>query len=108
MSSQTVRFKSAELAQALCRRVRNDRDENSEANALRLVEARKIVDAFFSVIHEQIAQGERIEIRGFGAFFMHTTGSAKKFNPIKNQFFEKPDTFRIRFKPSASTIQILQ
>jgi len=35
---------------------------------LRLVDAEKIVDTVFDAISEALARGDRVELRGFGAF----------------------------------------
>jgi len=53
----------------------------SENSDLRLEEVEKIVDAFFDSIVEQLANGGRVELRGFGAFSTRSRESRTGRNP---------------------------
>ncbi|MGE4409789.1 MAG: integration host factor subunit beta [Sphingomonadales bacterium] len=53
-------------------------EENSD---LTLPEVERIVDIFFSEITEQLAQGGRVELRGFGAFTTRSRDARTGRNP---------------------------
>ncbi len=53
-------------------------NENSD---LRLEEVETIVDTFFDSIVEQLAEGGRVELRGFGAFSTRARESRTGRNP---------------------------
>ena len=53
----------------------------SENSDLRLEEVERIVDAFFDSIVDQLADGGRVELRGFGAFSTRSRESRTGRNP---------------------------
>lgn len=53
----------------------------NENTDLRLEEVEKIVDTFFDAIVEQLAEGGRVELRGFGAFSTRSRESRTGRNP---------------------------
>ncbi|MBA3940456.1 MAG: integration host factor subunit beta [Sphingopyxis sp.] len=53
----------------------------SENNDLRLEEVERIVDTFFDSIVQQLADGGRVELRGFGAFSTRSRESRTGRNP---------------------------
>lgn len=53
----------------------------NENTDLRLEEVEKIVDTFFDSIVEQLAEGGRVELRGFGAFSTRARESRTGRNP---------------------------
>ncbi len=53
-------------------------EENSD---LTLPEVERIVDIFFSEIIEQLSQGGRVELRGFGAFTTRARDARTGRNP---------------------------
>lgn len=53
----------------------------SENNDLRLDEVEQIVDLFFDAIIKQLANGGRVELRGFGAFSTRARESRTGRNP---------------------------
>lgn len=48
---------------------------------LRLVDAEKIVDTVFDAISEALAKGDRVELRGFGAFSVKERDARVGRNP---------------------------
>jgi integration host factor subunit beta len=48
---------------------------------LHLKDAQKIVDAIFDEVTAALARGDRIELRGFGAFFLRTRSARPGRNP---------------------------
>lgn len=78
-------------------------EENSD---LTLPEVERIVDIFFSEITEQLAQGGRVELRGFGAFTTRSrdartgrnprTGEAVQIEAKKVPFFKPGKEIRER------------
>lgn len=53
----------------------------NENTDLRLEEVENIVDTFFDAIVEQLADGGRVELRGFGAFSTRARESRTGRNP---------------------------
>lgn len=53
----------------------------SENSDLRLEEVERIVDTFFDSIVAQLAEGGRVELRGFGAFSTRSRESRTGRNP---------------------------
>ncbi len=62
--------------------VKSELIENlAERADVTLAKAEEIVDLFFNTIIETLCQGERVEIRGFGAFTVREYKSYKGRNP---------------------------
>ena len=95
------RFKSSGIALAL-------QETADIGRPVDMNSARDLVDVIFRIITDEIAAGGRVEIRGFGAFFVKPLGAAKKFDPIKKTCTSRDASFRVRFKPSAKTITALE
>ena len=70
----------SELLQALAR-------ENS---GLRAEEIERVVDVFFDEIGQRLADGGRVELRGFGAFSTRERDPRKGRNPRTGEAVEVP------------------
>ena len=69
-------------------------------NDLTLKQAEEIVNLFFAGMAEALAEGDRVEIRGFGSFSMREYGSYSGRNPRTGEVLEvKPKRLPF-FKPS--------
>ena len=79
----------SELLQALAK-------ENLE---LRAEDVERAVDAFFDEIAEQLAQGGRVELRGFGAFSTRHRDARKGRNPRTGEGVDVPEKRVPYFKP---------
>lgn len=79
----------SELLQALA-------DENPE---LKPDEVEKIVDIFFDEIVQRLADGGRVELRGFGAFSTRERSPRKGRNPRTGEAVEVPAKRVPYFKP---------
>jgi integration host factor subunit beta len=53
----------------------------AERADITLAKAEEVVDLFFNSVTETLAQGDRVEIRGFGAFTVRDYKSYKGRNP---------------------------
>ena len=71
-------------------------NENSD---LRLEEVETIVDTFFDSIVEQLADGGRVELRGFGAFSTRARESRTGRNPRTGESIEIKAARTPSFKP---------
>lgn len=78
----------SELVQALAR-------ENPE---LRLEEVEQVVDIFFDEISGRLAEGGRVELRGFGAFSTRLRDARKGRNPRTGEAVEVPQKRAPYFK----------
>jgi len=79
----------SELLQVLSR-------ENPE---LRAEDVERAVDTFFDEIAERLAQGGRVELRGFGAFSTRHRDARKGRNPRTGDSVEVPEKRVPYFKP---------
>jgi integration host factor subunit beta len=79
----------SELLQALAR-------ENS---GLRAEEIERVVDVFFDEIGQRLADGGRVELRGFGAFSTRERDPRKGRNPRTGEAVEVPGKRVPYFKP---------
>ncbi len=71
-------------------------DENPE---LKTQEIEKIVDLFFNQIVQRLADGGRVELRGFGAFSTRARDPRKGRNPRTGQTVDVPGKRVPYFKP---------
>ncbi|MCB2050948.1 MAG: integration host factor subunit beta [Novosphingobium sp.] len=78
----------SELVQALSR-------ENPE---LRLEEVEQVVDIFFDEISARLAEGGRVELRGFGAFSTRQRDARKGRNPRTGETVDVPQKRAPYFK----------
>lgn len=62
--------------------------------------AHKAVEVFFEAIREAILRGDRIEVRGFGAWTVKATNSKPNArNPRTGEVVVVPARRKVRFKP---------
>ncbi|MBS0483372.1 MAG: integration host factor subunit beta [Proteobacteria bacterium] len=79
----------SELLQALGR----------ENPGLRAEEIEKVVNVFFDEIAQRLAQGGRVELRGFGSFSTRERDGRKGRNPRTGESVEVPGKKVPYFKP---------
>jgi integration host factor subunit beta len=70
--------------------------ENPE---LRAEDVERAVDTFFDEVAESLAQGGRVELRGFGAFSTRQRDARKGRNPRTGDTVEVPEKRVPYFKP---------
>ena len=58
-----------------------------------------IVKHILDLLTESIAQGQRIEIRGFGAFSLHQRRAALIKNPKSGETMQIAEKLKVHFKP---------
>ena len=58
-----------------------------------------IVKQIIDLLSETIARGERIEIRGFGAFSLHHRRAALIKNPKTGETMQIAEKLKVHFKP---------
>jgi integration host factor subunit beta len=66
---------------------------------LRSVEIEQVVDIFFDEISEQLAEGGRVELRGFGAFSTREREARTGRNPRTGEAVDVPAKRVPYFKP---------
>jgi integration host factor subunit beta len=79
----------SELLQALAQ-------ENPE---LRAEDVERAVDTFFDQVAERLAEGGRVELRGFGAFSTRHRDARKGRNPRTGESVDVPEKKVPYFKP---------
>jgi len=70
-----------------------------EKAGLRKKDAEAFVNAFAEVVTEALKEGERVEIRGFGTFFMKKRSPRVARNPQTGKQIEVPAKLVPAFKP---------
>ena len=70
-------------------------------------EIEKIVDLFFDAITAQLAQGGRVELRGFGVFSARACRARTGRNPKSRAPVEVPPKRKVHFKPGRSMLALL-
>jgi DNA-binding protein HU-beta len=78
-------------------------DELTQKSGLKKKEVIFIVDNFLEKIKESVAEGETVEIRGFGTFFLNDKKARKVFSPIANKKIDVPAKSLLGFKASKAT-----
>lgn len=78
--------------------------ENPE---LRADEVERVVEVFFDEIAQRLAEGGRVELRGFGAFSTRARDARKGRNPRTGETVEVPGKRVPYFKPGKEIRQRL-
>ena len=87
----------SELLQALAK-------ENPD---LRADEVEQVLDTFFDEIGKRLADGGRVELRGFGAFSTRERGARKGRNPRTGEAVDVPEKKVPYFKPGKEMRRIV-
>lgn len=66
---------------------------------LRADEIERVVDVFFDEVGKRLAEGGRVELRGFGAFSTRTRDARRGRNPRTGESVEVPGKRVPYFKP---------
>lgn len=74
---------------------------------LRAEEVERVVDIFFDEIAQRLAEGGRVELRGFGAFSTRERQARKGRNPRTGETVEVPGKRVPYFKPGKEMRQRL-
>ena len=69
-------------------------------SGLRRKDVQYIVDNFLDKIKESVAEGDKVEIRGFGVFFQTEKKARSIYSPIAQKVVEVPAKNSIGFKAS--------
>lgn len=67
---------------------------------MRLSDATAVVDTIIESMIDAVANGDRIEIRGFGTFQPRPRATKVGYNPVTGQPMYLPASTTILFKPS--------
>ena len=83
---------------------KSDLVENlSRQSGMKRKEILYIIDHFIDKIIECTAQGDKVEIRGFGTFYQAEKKARMVFSPIAGKNIEVPQKTCIAFRPSKIT-----
>ena len=70
----------------------------SKNNKYKISEIKNIVNVFFREITKALAEGKRIEIRGFGSFFTKIRNKRTGINPQNRKKIEIEKKVHLKFK----------
>lgn len=65
-------------------------------------DCRRLIEAFYNTMIEQLSRGEAIELRGFGSFAIKRYDERVVRNPLTGKITSKQDIVGIRFRTSKS------
>lgn len=82
-------------------------DEISRATGLTKIETKAVVDGVFTSIINAIAQGKRIELRGFGVFKSKSRKPRMARNPKTGEEVPLEKRFVPIFKPSPEFLKVV-
>jgi DNA-binding protein HU-beta len=74
-------------------------NELAERTGVAKQKAEQVVDSLFNAMKEALAQGRRIELRGFGVFIVKPRKRGVGRNPRTGEEVPIPSGKTIRFKP---------
>jgi DNA-binding protein HU-beta len=77
-----------------------------EVPSLTKVKAEKAVEAILQLMKDALAEGDRIELRGFGVFQIKPRKRGIGRNPRTGQEVRIPSGKTIRFKPGKNLVDI--
>jgi len=60
----------------------------------------KVVNLFLKAIVDEVSKGERIDLRGFGTFYLQKKKGRSVFSPITQKNIDVPPRFNVVFKSS--------
>jgi DNA-binding protein HU-beta len=58
------------------------------------------IDRLLQVISDKVADGERIELRGFGTFESREIRGHKTTNPVTGEPMQNPKSYTVDFRPA--------
>lgn len=70
-------------------------------------DCRRLIDAFFNVMIDQLSQDGTIELRGFGSFAIKRYRERIVRNPRKGATTAKSDIFSVRFRTGRSLVALI-
>lgn len=74
----------------------------SEKTGVPQTRVSSVVEAYENVVIEQLAEGNEINLRGFGAFKSKIRPAREYFNHFKGENIKKPEARVVRFCPGKS------
>ena len=74
----------------------------AEVAELTKVDARKAVEAFASVVAEELQKGEKISLLGFGTFSVNEKPARQGINPLTKAKIQIPARKAVTFKAGAA------
>ena len=82
-------------------------DQIADSTELNKQDCEKIVSSMFGAITKALQAGERIEIRGFGAFKVKDKAARQARNPHTGETVSVPAKRVAAFKPSSEIAELL-
>jgi integration host factor subunit beta len=79
----------------------------NESSGMRIEDIERVVDVFFDEIAQRLAEGGRVELRGFGAFSTRERDPRKGRNPRTGDAVDVPGKRVPYFKPGKDMRQRL-
>lgn len=65
-------------------------------------DVKTVVDCFLSTVRESVLQGERVDLRGFGVFYLSEKKQRQVFSPLLQKNVDVEAGFNVMFKSSKS------
>lgn len=71
------------------------------------VEIKRVIEAYLNCIKDELANGKPVRIKDLGTFTPKTAKAHKARNPKTGEEIEVPEKKTIKFKPSATFLEVL-
>ncbi len=71
-----------------------------------LSDLEEVVELLFDEMTQALVEGRRIEIRGFGAFAVHSQKERRFINPKNGRETRCPRSYRVVFRPGSDLVEI--
>lgn len=66
------------------------------------------IKELLQVIQEKVADGERVELRGFGSFEAREIAGHKTTNPVTGKPMKNPKSYTVDFRPAQDFKELLR
>ncbi len=80
-------------------------DTIAQATGLTRIETEAVIEGFMVCVREALAAGNRVDLRGFGAFHVQHRAARTARNPVTGEDLEVAERYRPVFKPSRDLVR---
>lgn len=77
----------------------------AQATGLTRIETEAVIEGFMVCVREALVQGNRVDLRGFGAFHIQHRAARVARNPATGEDLDIAERYRPAFKPSRELVR---
>ena len=83
-------------------------DRIAQATGLTRIETEAVIEGFMICVREALVEGNRVDLRGFGAFHVQRRGPRTARNPTTGDELKLGARFRPAFRPSRDLVAAVE